>query len=111
MRGRGRASHGQVGLPAAEADAVDGHANVGPDDGQAAGEAGNGAQKVAKEDGDAVCLDEKADKGPPQEDEGEAGEEGGGALGLLLARKEEERLLRADDDGEADEEEDLGPRA
>lgn len=100
-------SYGQLGVPAPQAGPVDEHADVRPHDGQPAREAGNGAEEVAEQHDDAVRLDEEADEGPPQEDEGEADEEGGGALGLLLAGEEEERLLRADDDGEADEEKDL----
>lgn len=93
--------------PPTKPDAVDQEADVGADHGGVPREAGDGAEEVAKEDGDAVQLDAEADQGPLHQDEDEAEEEGCGALGLLFPREEEQRLLRSDDDGEAYEEKDL----
>lgn len=102
-------SHRQISVAPAGAEArpVDGHADVGPDDGQVAGEAGDGAEEVAKQHQDAVQLDQEADQRPPQQDQQQPAEEGRRALDLLPPREEERRLLRADDNGQSDEEEDL----
>ncbi|RMZ81727.1 hypothetical protein DV738_g2102, partial [Chaetothyriales sp. CBS 135597] len=64
-----------------------------PNDRNIAGEGGDGGEEIAKQDEDAVGFDEKADKGPSEEDEEDAGGEGGAALDLLSSREEGNRLL------------------
>jgi hypothetical protein len=71
-------------------------------------EAGNRSEEVAKQDKDAVELNEEADEGPPGENQRDAYCEGERALPLLAAREEGERFCRADYERQADEEEDLG---
>jgi hypothetical protein len=82
--------------------------NIRPHNRHVPDEAGNRSEEVAKQDEDAVELNEEADKGPPGEDQRDAGREGERALPLLAAREEGERFCRADYERQADEEEDLG---
>ncbi len=101
--------YGELSIGAGDAQAIDGKANVRSDDGDPARKACDCAEEVAKENHDAVALDQEADKRPADEDEDEAREKGCRALELLPAREEGERLLGANDDGEADEEKNLQP--
>ena len=68
----------------------------------AAGEPGNRRKEVAKQDQDAVQLDQEAEEGPAHQDERDAHGKGGGAFPFLTAREEGEGFLRADDEREAD---------
>lgn len=54
----------ELGVPPPQADAIDGDANVGADDGNACREPGYRAEEVPKEDHDAVELDEKPNQRP-----------------------------------------------
>ncbi|RMD40808.1 hypothetical protein DV735_g4348, partial [Chaetothyriales sp. CBS 134920] len=84
--------------------------NVRADHGDIAGKGGDGGEEVAKQDEDAVSLDEEADQGPAEENEDNAGGEGGAALDLLASREKGDCLLQANDQDEADQEEDLRER-
>lgn len=100
-------SDGQLGIPPPQPRPIDCHANIRADDGQTPRESRNRAQEVPEQHGDAVRLDDEADKRPLEQDQGQAGEEGGRAFCFLFAREEEEGFGRADYDGQADEEEEL----
>lgn len=99
--------YGQLGIGAGDAQAVDGKANVRSDNGDPARKACDCAEKVAKENHDAVSLDQEADKRPAEEDKDEAREKGRCALELLSAREESQRFLRTNNYGKADEKKNL----
>lgn len=106
-RQRHRRSYRQLGVSPSNARPVDRSANIRPHDGNSACESGDSPEEVAKQDADAVRLDEKADKGPPDKDQQQPCEKGRGALCFLPPREEEECLGGPDYYGEADEEENL----
>lgn len=86
----------QLSIPPSEPSPFNRHSDVWPHDRHVPSERGDGAEEVSEEDGNAIELDDEADEGPAEEDEGQPGEEGGGAAGLLFAREEKKGLLGTD---------------
>lgn len=60
------ALYGQLGVGAGDAQPINGQTDVGTHDGDAAREACNGAEEVAKENHNSIAFYQEANKGPAQ---------------------------------------------
>lgn len=66
-------SHRQLSIPSTSTNFIQGHLDVGTDDGDVSGERSDRSEEVTEEYEDAVQLDKEANQGPAEEDEKDAG--------------------------------------